>query len=41
MDSPEAKYEIRQAIMTVNDRDANLRVIQEIRQALFSQYRLL
>jgi KEOPS complex subunit Cgi121 len=30
MDSPEEKYEIRQAIMTVNDRDASLRVIQEI-----------
>ncbi len=30
MDSPEERYEIRQAIMTVNDRDASLRVIQEI-----------
>lgn len=30
MDSPEAKYEIRQAIMTVHDRDANLHVIQDI-----------
>jgi KEOPS complex subunit Cgi121 len=30
MDSPEAKYEIRQAIMTVYDRDATLRLIQEI-----------
>jgi KEOPS complex subunit Cgi121 len=30
MDSTEAKYEIRQAIMTVNDRNTSLRVIQEI-----------
>lgn len=30
MDSPEVKYEIRQAIMTVNNRDASLRVIREI-----------
>jgi KEOPS complex subunit Cgi121 len=29
MDSTEANYEIRQAIMTVQDRDANLRLIQE------------
>ena len=30
MNSPEESYEIRRAIMTVNDRDASLRVIQEI-----------
>ena len=30
MNSKEVKYEIRQAIMTVHDRDANLRLIQEI-----------
>jgi KEOPS complex subunit Cgi121 len=30
MDTPEAKFEIRQAIMTVNDRDACLRIVQDI-----------
>jgi KEOPS complex subunit Cgi121 len=30
MDSSEERYEIRQAIMTVKDRDASLRLIQEI-----------